>query len=210
MPLKIAALTVGPVQSNAYLVTDVASGETVVIDPGDEAPRLLAALAEAGLAPAEIWLTHAHFDHIGAVAGLREVHPVPVRLHPADAPLYQHAGEQAAWFGMTVRAPGVDPVDLADGERLLLGASEFEVRHTPGHAPGHVVFYAAADGVVFGGDTLFRGSVGRTDLPLCDPVAFARSLRERLLTLPDDTRVLPGHGPDTTIGEERRDNPFLT
>jgi len=203
-------LTVGPVAANAYLVTDAATGTTVVIDPGDEAPRLLAALAEAGQAPAEIWLTHAHFDHIGAVAGLREAYPVPVRLHPADAPLYDGAEQQAAWFGMSVRPPGVVPIDLADGERLTLGDHVFEVLHTPGHAPGHVAFYAADAGVLFSGDALFRGSVGRTDLPLCDPAALERSLRERLLVLPDETRVLSGHGPETTIGLERRTNPFLT
>ncbi|MBW6457345.1 MAG: MBL fold metallo-hydrolase [Trueperaceae bacterium] len=202
-------LTVGPVAANAYLVTDEATGATVVIDPGDEAPRLLAALAEAGRPPVEIWLTHAHFDHIGAVAALRETHPVPVRLHPADAPLYDNAEQQAGWFGMRVRPPGVAPVDLADGERLALGGHRFEVRHTPGHAPGHVAFYAADAGVLFSGDALFRGSVGRTDLPLCDPAALDRSLRERLLVLPDETRVLPGHGPETTIGLERRTNPFL-
>lgn len=209
MPLSIRALTVGPVAANAYLVTDAATGATVVIDPGDEAPRLLAALEEAGHPPREIWLTHAHFDHIGAVAGLREAHPVPVRLHPADAPLYDGAERQAAWFGMTVRPPGVAAIDLADGERLALGEHVFEVLHTPGHAPGHVAFYASRAGVLFSGDALFRGSVGRTDLPLCDPAALERSLRERLLVLPDETRVLPGHGPETTIGHERQSNPFL-
>jgi len=202
-------LTVGPVASNAYLVTDAATGATVVVDPGDDAPRLLAALEEAGLVPSEIWLTHAHFDHIGAVAELRETHPVPVRLHPADAPLYDNAEQQAAWFGMRVRPPGVAPLDLADGDRLALGETVFTVLHTPGHAPGHVAFHAPEAGVLFSGDALFRGSVGRTDLPLCDPAALERSLRERLMVLPDDTRVLSGHGPETTIGHERRTNPFL-
>ncbi len=202
-------LTVGPVAANAYLVTDVATGATVVVDPGDDAPRLLAALAEAGVTPDEIWLTHAHFDHIGAVADLRETYPVPVRLHPADAPLYDNAEEQAAWFGMRVRPPGVAPLDLVDGQRLTLGGMAFTVLHTPGHAPGHVAFHAPEAGVLFSGDALFRGSVGRTDLPLCDPAALERSLRERLMVLPDDTRVLSGHGPETTIGHERRTNPFL-
>jgi hydroxyacylglutathione hydrolase len=209
VPLSIRMLTVGPVAANAYLVTDAATGATVVVDPGDDAPRLLAALEEAGLVPDGIWLTHAHFDHIGAVAELRETHPVPVRLHPADAPLYDNAEQQAAWFGMRVRPPGVAPLDLADGERLALGETIFTVLHTPGHAPGHVAFHAPDAGVLFSGDALFRGSVGRTDLPLCDPAALERSLRERLMVLPDDTRVLSGHGPETTIGHERRTNPFL-
>jgi len=202
-------LTVGPVAANAYLVTDAATGATVVVDPGDDAPRLLAAIADAGVTPDEIWLTHAHFDHIGAVAELRETHPVPVRLHPADAPLYDNAEEQAAWFGMSVRPPGAAPLDLADGERLAVGETVFTVLHTPGHAPGHVAFHAPEAGVLFSGDALFRGSVGRTDLPLCDPAALERSLHERLMVLPDDTRVLSGHGPETTIGHERRTNPFL-
>jgi hydroxyacylglutathione hydrolase len=203
--LTITRLVVGPVEANAYVVT--AGATTVVIDPGADAPRIAAALSE--LRPVAIWLTHAHFDHLGAVADLRETHDVPVLLHPADAPLYEGTAQQAAWFGMRVRAPGVVPVDLHDGERLALGDHVFTVLHTPGHAPGHVAFHDAAAGVLFGGDALFRGSIGRTDLPYCDPAALDRSLRERLLTLPDATRVLPGHGDETTIGHERRTNPFL-
>lgn len=209
MALAITCIEVGPVAANAYLVRDETTGDTVLIDPGDEAARLLAALEAVGAAPREIWLTHAHFDHLGAVAAVRETYPVPVRLHPADAPLYAAAAEQAAMFGLRVRPPGVAPVDLADGERLPLGTHGFEVVHTPGHAPGHVAFFDAVAGVVFSGDALFRGSVGRTDLPWCDPAALDRSLRERMLGLPDATRVLPGHGPETTIGLERRTNPFL-
>jgi hydroxyacylglutathione hydrolase len=205
--LTITRLVVGPVEANAYVVT--AGGATVVIDPGADAPRIAAVLSERAAAPSAIWLTHAHFDHLGAVAELRETHDVPVLLHPADAPLYEGTAQQAAWFGMRVRPPGVAPVDLHDGERLALGDHTFTVLHTPGHAPGHVAFYDAAAGVVFSGDALFRGSIGRTDLPGCDPAALDRSLRERLLTLPDATRVLSGHGDETTIGLERRTNPFL-
>jgi hydroxyacylglutathione hydrolase len=205
--LSITRLVVGPVEANAYIVT--AGGATVLIDPGADAPRIAAALAELGAVPSAIWLTHAHFDHLGAVADLRETHDVPVSLHPADAPLYDGTAQQAAWFGLRVRPPGVAPIDLHDGERLALGGHTFAVLHTPGHAPGHVAFHDAAAGVLFSGDALFRGSIGRTDLPGCDPAALDRSLRERLLTLPDETRVLPGHGDETTIGHERRTNPFL-
>jgi hydroxyacylglutathione hydrolase len=215
--LSIVRLVVGPVEANAYVVTatgetargESARGATVVIDPGADAPRIAATLSERDLVPTAIWLTHAHFDHLGAVAELREAHAVPVLLHPADAPLYQGTAQQAAWFGMRVRAPGAVPVDLRDDERLSLGDHVFSVLHTPGHAPGHVAFYDEAAGVLFSGDALFRGSVGRTDLPYCDPAALDRSLRERLLVLPDATRVLPGHGDETTIGFERRTNPFL-
>jgi hydroxyacylglutathione hydrolase len=205
--LTITPLVVGPVEANAYVVT--AGGATVVIDPGADAPRIAAVLSATKAVPSAIWLTHAHFDHLGAVAELRGVHPVPVLLHPADAPLYEGTAQQAAWFGMRVRAPGVVPVDLHDGERLTLGDHVFTVLHTPGHAPGHVAFYDEGSGLLFSGDALFRGSIGRTDLPYCDPAALDRSLRERLLVLPDATRVLPGHGDETTIGFERRTNPFL-
>jgi hydroxyacylglutathione hydrolase len=207
--LSITRLVVGPVEANAYVLTAGVGGPTVVIDPGADAPRIAAALSERGVEPSAIWLTHAHFDHLGAVAELRETHAVPILLHPADAPLYQGTAQQAAWFGMRVRPPGVAPVGLDDDERLTLGDHVFTVLHTPGHAPGHVAFYDEAAGVLFSGDALFRGSIGRTDLPLCDPAALDRSLRERLLTLPDATRVLPGHGEETTIGFERRTNPFL-
>lgn len=208
--LEILPFVIGPLENNTSLVFDPLTRQAAVVDPGLGAGAVYQALLERELRLSAIWLTHAHFDHIGAVAGLREAFPVPVRLHPADVPLYDGAARQAAWFGVSVRPPGVATVALADGERLALGHQTVEVLHTPGHAPGHVAFYAPDAGVLFSGDALFRGSVGRTDLPLCDPAALERSLRERLLVLPDATRVLPGHGPETTIGHERRTNPFVS
>ena len=212
MPI-LKRLTVGPLMENCYLLADEASCEAVLIDPGDEAPRLLAALDDAGLTLREVWLTHAHFDHVGALAGVLEARPVPVRMHPADRPLLERAREAAARWLIEIPAPPTETLDLADGETLRLGSLEAEVLFTPGHAPGHVAFYfqnlEEGAGAVLAGDALFQGSVGRTDLPLADGPTLLRSIRERLLVLPDETTVWPGHGPETTIGRERRENPFL-
>jgi len=206
--LRIASFSLGPLATNGFIVSEGGSGSCVVIDPGEEAPRLLAALAEANLAPQAIWLTHAHFDHLGGVAGLRERHPVPVFLHPADRPLYEQASAMASAWGFSLHDPGVAFTPIHGGDRLHLGEVSFEVLHTPGHAPGHVAFYAPAAGVVFAGDLLFLDSIGRTDLPYADPLAMRESL-EQLMVLPDATRVLVGHGPETTIGRERRKNPYI-
>jgi glyoxylase-like metal-dependent hydrolase (beta-lactamase superfamily II) len=205
--MRIRAFTVGPFQENSYLVADEAAREAVFIDPGDDAPRLLAAIDEAGLTLRGIWITHGHVDHVGAVAGVKRRHDVPIALHPADRPLYDRAAEQGRQFGIRMEPPPPPDRDLAEGDEVTVGALSFRVMHVPGHAPGHVAF--VGHGVVFGGDCLFAGSIGRTDLPLCDPRALQRSL-ERLAALPAETVVYPGHGPETTIGEENRSNPFLT
>ena len=209
MPLEIVTLPLGQLQTNAYLAVDDASGAAVIVDPGADAPRVRSALDARALEPSAIWLTHAHFDHVGAVADLVEATPLPVLLHPDDSRLYQHAAEQAAAFGMRVRAPGVATQPLRHGQLLALGAHQARCLHTPGHAPGHVAFSFEADGVLLAGDALFAGSIGRTDLAFADHDTLLRSLREQFLTLPDDTVVYPGHGPATTIGAERRSNPFL-
>lgn len=209
MPLDVVTLPLGPLETNGYLVVDRASGEAVIVDPGGDAPRVQAALREAGARPSAIWLTHAHFDHVGAVADLLEAEPLPVLLHPDDGRLFAHATEQAAVYGHMVRDPGVTPTPLRHGQALSVGAHGARCLHTPGHAPGHVVFAFDDAGFVLAGDALFRGSIGRTDLPYGDHDTLLRSIREHLLTLPDDTVVYPGHGPATTIGAERRSNPFL-
>lgn len=204
--LTLHSETVGPFDENAYLVVDDASRRAVLVDPGDEPERLLAMIARAGVTLDAIWITHAHLDHVGAVNGVRAVHPVPVYLHPLDRPLYDRAAEVAAMYGLSYDQPGPPDRDLADGDRLALGALRFDVWHTPGHAPGHVIFHG--HGLVLGGDLLFRGSVGRTDLPFCDGADMDASLR-RVSALPPATVVHPGHGPATTIGEELATNPFL-
>ncbi|WP_448566458.1 MBL fold metallo-hydrolase [Thermus sp.] len=200
--MRAFRLTVGPLGENAYLVETPMGG--VFIDPGDEAPRLLALAEETGLTPRAILLTHAHFDHLGAVAPLVEALGLPVFLHPLDLPLYQRAPEMAALFGLAVPPPPPKVEPLEEGMALF----GFEVFHLPGHSPGHVAFLDREGGQVFSGDLLFRGGIGRYDLPGADPRALFASLR-RLLTLPPTTQVHPGHGPSTTLGLEARTNPFL-
>jgi hydroxyacylglutathione hydrolase len=204
--ITIRSETVGPFQENAYLVVDDASRHAVLIDPGDEPDRLLAMITRAGATLDAIWLTHAHLDHVGAINGVRRVHPVPVYLHPLDLPLYERAAEVAAMYGLPFDQPAPPDRELAEGDRLTLGGLAFDVLHTPGHAPGHVVFHG--HGLVLGGDLLFRGSVGRTDLPFSSGPDMDASLA-RVSALPPDTTVHPGHGPVTTIGEELATNPFL-
>jgi glyoxylase-like metal-dependent hydrolase (beta-lactamase superfamily II) len=203
----VRALTVGPFQENCYLVADESTGDAVLVDPGDEGARLLVAVAESGFTLRALWITHAHIDHIGGIAAVKRVHDVPVSMHPADRPLYDRVVEQGRKYGLQIEAPPPPDVDLADGDAVTVGGLRFDVMHVPGHAPGHVAF--VGHGVVFGGDCLFAGSIGRTDLPLSDPRALEQSL-QRFAALPPDTVVYPGHGPATTIGEENRTNPFLT
>ena len=187
MPLRIDHVTVGPFEENCYLLVDPEAGEAILVDPGDEFDAIEGLVARHGVTPSAVWLTHAHLDHIGAITAVRRAWPgIPVWLHPADAPVYAYAHMAAARYGLPWDQPEPHDQDLADGMRLAVGAHAFTVWHVPGHAPGHVAF--VGDEVVVGGDCLFAGSVGRTDLPLCDPRAFAASLA-RLMTLDDARRV---------------------
>ena len=203
----LRTITVGPFQENTYLVADETTREAVLIDPGDDAPRLIAAVEDVGFTLRAIWITHAHVDHVGAIAGVKRRFGAPVYLHPADRPLYDRAAEQGRFYGLELEPPPPPDHDLAEGDTLRVGALAFSVLHVPGHAPGHVAFFG--EGVVFGGDCLFAGSAGRTDLPLSDSRALQRSL-DRLAALPPSTVLYAGHGPASTIGEEKRSNPFLT
>ena len=203
---QVAMFTVGPLQENCYLLTDRDSGTAVLVDPGDEAELLLEAVEESGCTLKAIWLTHAHFDHVGAVAAIVRHTEVPVLLHPLDRPLYDNASASAIRFGLTVETPPSRTTPLDEGDVVRCGSEEFKVWHVPGHAPGHVAFLGA--GLCISGDVLFAGSIGRTDLPLCDARAMHASL-ERLSTLPPETQVLSGHGPVTTIAREAASNPFL-
>lgn len=204
--MKIDWCTVGAFQENSYLVVDPTTRRAVLVDPGAEPERLVDMVRSSGATLDAIWLTHAHIDHIGAIAPVKRVWNVPVYLHPADRPLFDRGAWQAAVYGIPFEQPSDPDHDLAEGDQLTVGSLRFDVLHVPGHAPGHVAF--VADGHMIGGDLLFAGSIGRTDLPLADPERMIESL-ERVAGLPDETVVYPGHGPTTSIGREWATNPFL-
>jgi hydroxyacylglutathione hydrolase len=202
-------LTVGPFQENCYVIGDEETGAGALIDPGDEATRIALAVEQTGLDIGQIIVTHAHIDHVGAVAALVDEYACPVLMHAEAEPMLQQLPTQAMMMGIRFgRVPVVDR-HIKDKEVLEVGGLKLESLYTPGHAPGHLAFYLADEGLVLSGDALFAGSVGRTDLFGGDMDLLMQSINERLLTLPDETRVLSGHGPETTIGEERSHNPFL-
>lgn len=205
--MKIDWCTVGAFQENSYLIVDSSTRRAVLVDPGAEPQQIIQMVRASGATLDAIWLTHAHIDHIGAIAPVKRVWDVPIYMHPADKPLYDRGVIQAAAYGLSLEQPPDPDHDLAEGDVLNVGSLQFDVLHVPGHAPGHVAFVGG--GQMLGGDLLFAGSIGRTDLPLSDPERMIESL-ERVAALPDDTVVYPGHGPATSIGRERVTNPFLT
>jgi hydroxyacylglutathione hydrolase len=209
--LEIIPLILGPVATNTYLVADTQSRTAAVIDPAWDGELILEEATRRKWSIEQIWLTHAHFDHIGGIAGILEgIHTIPeIALHPADLPLYFMQGG-ASYFGMHIVAGPEPSLQLSHSMRLILGGYTFEVRHCPGHTPGHVVFYCAAEKLMFCGDVIFWGSIGRTDLPGGNYETLIQSIYTNILTLPNDTRLLSGHGGETTVGYERRENPFLS
>ena len=204
--MSVEWVTVGPFRENSYLLRDV-SGAAVLIDPGDESARIGRMVRAAGVTIEAIWLTHAHLDHIGAIAAIKRDWDVPVLLHPDDLTLYRRAPQQAAFYGLEFEQPPEPDRQLAHGDELSVGSLRFIVRHTPGHSPGHVIF--VSDGLMIGGDLLFAGSIGRTDLPFSNPEAMEASLA-MVAALDPAIAVYPGHGPPTTIGAELATNPYLT
>jgi len=202
-------LPVGPLQCNCSIIGDENTREAMVIDPGDEIEDVVALLQKHGLTVKQIVITHAHIDHIGGAAKLRKLTGAPVLLNQNDYALLKMLDVQAAWVGMAVSEQVQIDQPLANGDKLQTGNLEATVMHTPGHTEGSVCLYFAAEHKLIAGDTLFAGSIGRTDLPGGSLKKIMSSLHERVLTLPDETVVIPGHGPLTSIGAERETNPFL-
>jgi glyoxylase-like metal-dependent hydrolase (beta-lactamase superfamily II) len=200
-------LVVGPLQVNCFILADEKTKEAVVIDPGDDAGDILKVVREKGLTVKYIVNTHGHFDHVGANKALKDATGAEILLHEGDAPVMASAPLQSRAFGMnTVSSPPADRY-LKHGDVLIAGDASLKVLHTPGHSPGGISLLG--QGMVFTGDALFAGSIGRTDLPGGDLMTLLRSIRTNLMPLPDDTKVFCGHGPASTIGDERNDNPFL-
>ncbi len=209
--LEIISFTLGPAQTNAYLVADPETKEAAVIDPAWDGHLILAEAQKRGWRIAHLWYTHAHFDHIGGAGAIADaLNPLPlVALHPNDHVLWR-AGGGGALFGFDID-PGPEPtIDFYQGQILRLGSVKFEVRFTPGHTPGHCIFYVPSSPACFCGDLIFAGSVGRTDLPGANWKQLVESIKTQVFTLPDETRLLSGHGPETTVGEEKENNPFVT
>ena len=209
----VQTLVLGPAQTNCYLAgvepsREGVAREAVVIDPAWEADAILAAARSAELTIKAILLTHGHFDHIGAVADMKDALHVPLIAHAREIDLLQTGGG-AKLFGFKIRSVPQPDRLVAHGEQITIGPLQFEVRHVPGHTVGHVAFVEHQQRAVFVGDVLFAGSIGRTDLPGGDYDTLIASITDHLLTLPDDFKVYPGHGPPTTIGLERNTNPFL-
>ena len=202
-------LPVGMLQCNCSIFGDEQTREAIVIDPGDNINEIQALLARHSLTVKAIVITHAHIDHVGGASKLRAITGAPVYLNSNDQALLDYIDTQATWLGM--ESPGRIDVDsdLRDGDKLTVGATELQVRHTPGHTQGSISLWIPAENKLVAGDTLFRDSIGRTDLPGGDGKQILRSIRDKLLDLPADAVVIPGHGPSTTIGREKQFNYFL-
>lgn len=210
MTIQIASKTLGMVATNAYLVADMDTKEAVLIDPVDEAPTLLEMAQSIGCTIRMIISTHAHFDHVLASAELVQLTEAPFYIHEEAAPYLKNLPNTGIRFTGTAFPEAAEPTRLLkDNETLTLGAIQLEARYTPGHAPGHLSFYLASERTVFTGDSLFAGTVGRTDLEGGNLLLLMNSIKTRLLTLDDDVRVLPGHMNATTIGHERQANPYI-
>ncbi|HEV2618455.1 MAG TPA: MBL fold metallo-hydrolase [Acidobacteriaceae bacterium] len=202
-------LPVGMLQCNCSILGDESSGEAIVVDPGDDIPRILAILTRHKLSVKHILITHAHIDHIAGAARLKALTGAPILYNQLDLPLVKMMDVQAGWLG--IATPEVQPPDdnLEEGRIIAITGLSGSILHTPGHTQGSVCLHIPAHDLLLAGDTLFAGSVGRTDLPGGDTLTLIHSIREKLLSLPDATKVVPGHGPGTTVGEERASNPFL-
>jgi hydroxyacylglutathione hydrolase len=205
----LETIPVGPLQCNCSILGDETSHEAIVVDPGDDIPRILALLARHALTVKQILITHAHIDHIAGAHRLKQLTGAPILYNKNDLPLVKMMDIQATWLG--IPTPTVDNPDdtLDEGKLISITGLSGNILHTPGHTEGSVCLYLPNQSLLLAGDTLFAGSVGRTDLPGGNTQKLLNSIHDRLLTLPDDVKVIPGHGPSTTIGIERHENPFL-
>ena len=202
-------LPVGMLQCNCSIFGDEQSREGLVVDPGDEIAEILEIIRRLGLTVKAIVITHAHIDHIGGAQKLKKATGAPVYMNLNDTELQKMLDVQATWLGMETPEPVSIDAPARDGDRLVVGTTEFQVLHTPGHTQGSISLWIPEEIKVVAGDTLFRGSIGRTDLPGGDGRQILRSIHEKLLSLPEETMVIPGHGGNTTIGREKGSNPFL-
>ena len=210
MPLEIFTFPLGPMDNNTYLLLDRSTNEAVLVDPTFDSQLLLPKLIQENLKLTAIWLTHAHFDHTAGVRLFHEFHqpPVSIGLHPADLDLYRSGGG-ANYFGIEMIALPEPDLSFEHGQQLNVGSYPIEVRHTPGHSPGHVIFYVPESDVVLTGDLIFKEGVGRTDLPGGSNRLLLKSIYEQVFSLPHQTVILPGHGPATTVQDEKEANPYL-
>jgi hydroxyacylglutathione hydrolase len=202
-------LPVGQLQCNCSIFGDEQTREAIVVDPGDNIEGVLAILKKHGLKVKAIVITHAHIDHIGGAAKLKAATGAPVLMNARDQELYEHLDVQASWLGMENPSRTTIDAEAREGVALTLGEAAFQILETPGHTQGSVSIWIPAENKLIAGDTLFRDSIGRTDLPGGDGRQILRSIKNRLLPLPENTLVVPGHGPNTTIGREKDRNPFL-
>jgi glyoxylase-like metal-dependent hydrolase (beta-lactamase superfamily II) len=200
---------VGPLACNCSILADETSLRATVVDPGAEINRIFSVLQRHHLTVEQIIVTHAHIDHVGGAAQLKRATGAPIYMNQNDLPLLKMMNMQAGWLGVPVPEIAAPDLDAGDLLALTIAGESAQVLHTPGHTEGSICLHMPNPKLVLAGDTLFAGSIGRTDLPGGDLRKILRSLKERLLALPDETRVIPGHGPSTTIGEERETNPFL-
>jgi len=204
--MKIENIVVGQLQVNCFISYDEDSLEAMVVDPGDEPDKIIKFIEHRKLTVSRIVCTHAHFDHIGAVRRLKEKTGAPVMIHKGDADIYMRADKQGTLWGFHIEQPPEPDIFVNDGDEIAVGRSRFKVLHTPGHSPGGICLYG--EGVIFTGDTIFAGSVGRTDFPGGSVTDLKRSFSE-IISMPPETRIFPGHGPLTTVKREKKYNFFV-